>query len=69
MKFSFFFAVICDCLTSLPMRGEWIEIEAEAKLQELREQSLPMRGEWIEIILFIYCKFYISVSPHAGRVD
>ena len=34
---------------SLPMRGEWIEIDL--RLQSGRTPlSLPMRGEWIEIL-------------------
>ena len=44
----FFFSKSCVRLLSLPMRGEWIEIDEE--LEKLRRAgSLPMRGEWIEI--------------------
>jgi len=31
--------------------------------------SLPMRGEWIEIRRYSRRIRWISVSPHAGRVD
>ena len=35
---------------SLPMRGEWIEINALTFMSN-KYKSLPMRGEWIEIFL------------------
>ena len=34
--------------TSLPMRGEWIEISTVSPISRT-PLSLPMRGEWIEI--------------------
>ena len=34
--------------TSLPMRGEWIEMAALTGVNRVAP-SLPMRGEWIEI--------------------
>ena len=34
---------------SLPMRGEWIEIQSMLTRWVL-DTSLPMRGEWIEIL-------------------
>ena len=33
---------------SLPMQGEWIEINIDILLDEYNK-SLPMQGEWIEI--------------------
>ena len=35
-------------MASLPMRGEWIEIDRSGT-RPAAAQSLPMRGEWIEI--------------------
>ena len=35
--------------TSLPMRGEWIEISGGFVFSPEASWSLPMRGEWIEI--------------------
>ena len=44
----FFSSKSCVRLLSLPMRGEWIEINCViAKPANI--SSLPMRGEWIEI--------------------
>ena len=53
---------------SLPMRGEWIEIDA-GFVYRGRIESLPMRGEWIEIHVGHAVRVGDCVSPHAGRVD
>ena len=45
----FFSSKSCVRLLSLPMRGEWIEIQEYGNLKQLTVRSLPMRGEWIEI--------------------
>ena len=37
-----------DGTKSLPMRGEWIEMEGNSTDYD-KIRSLPMRGEWIEI--------------------
>jgi len=37
-----------DGTVSLPMRGAWIEMVLNTKMQEVG-LSLPMRGAWIEI--------------------
>ena len=66
----FFSSKSCVRLLSLPMRGEWIEIQpfAGEKLP-VGFRSLPMRGEWIEIAPCPDGNHGGVVSPHAGRVD
>ena len=58
-------------ISSLPMRGEWIEMALGIPLDPPPEEvSLPMRGEWIEIPSFgAGGPLAHGVSPHAGRVD
>ena len=48
---------------SLPMRGEWIEINIDILLDEYNK-SLPMRGEWIEISARLHeNEAVLSLSP------
>ena len=44
----FFSSKSCVRLLSLPMRGEWIEINSR-RSRGSSIRSLPMRGEWIEM--------------------
>ena len=46
----FFSSKSCVRLLSLPMRGEWIEIDYEGLYGIRLFWSLPMRGEWIEMM-------------------
>ena len=41
--------LIGERVTSLPVRGEWIEIGFFGDLKVQLGKSLPVRGEWIEI--------------------
>ena len=64
----FFSSKSCVRLLSLPMRGEWIEMQLLLVYIPLF-MSLPMRGEWIEIACASATHEEHVVSPHAGRVD
>ena len=65
----FFSSKSCVRLLSLPMRGEWIEIQC-VSYGSHPSGSLPMRGEWIEMDdVFRQVAPQVRVSPHAGRVD
>ena len=61
--------LIGERVTSLPVRGEWIEIGFFGDLKVQLGKSLPVRGEWIEIPLTRLCKLWHRVSPREGRVD
>ena len=55
---------------SLPVRGAWIEIEAESSEVILMFLSLPVRGAWIEMYNpQAVQRFAQSVAPRAGSVD
>ena len=65
----FFSSKSCVRLLSLPMRGEWIEINTYWWTVRDAATSLPMRGEWIEMVTVSAMRIWRAVSPHAGRVD
>ena len=53
---------------SLPVWGEWIEIESGSGISS-DETSLPVWGEWIEISIITAATVFSWVSPRVGRVD
>ena len=55
-------------MMSLPVWGEWIEIQASRALMKASE-SLPVWGEWIEIGKRQLARRNHPVSPRVGRVD
>ena len=54
---------------SLPVRGEWIEINDVLRRLWRGDWSLPVRGEWIEISIGEFSGLAKNVSPREGRVD
>ena len=53
---------------SLPMRGEWIEIQNRKRINSWKE-SLPMRGEWIEMPnsrVVVPCPLRLSPCGESG---
>ena len=60
----------CGCpLTSLPVRGAWIEIVKRKRRRLRRSPSLPVRGAWIEIAIAGTTCWSPPVAPRAGSVD
>ena len=55
-------------ISSLPMRGAWIETRLN-RPQTGCYLSLPMRGAWIETVLMLCGGLPLLVAPHAGGVD
>ena len=60
--------ILCVYLLSLPVRGDWIEID-KFGFNMWRTTSLPVRGAWIEIVLDSSGKATIVVAPCEGSVD
>ena len=55
---------------SLPVWGEWIEMDDFGRVVETYNGSLPVWGEWIEMTApFPYWRDAVRVSPRVGRVD
>ena len=55
-------------VTSLPVRGAWIEIYYIAPMATSCT-SLPVRGAWIEISVAADDCELVGVAPRAGSVD
>ena len=56
-------------ITSLPLRGAWIEIPHYAFAPSTRRPSLPLRGAWIEMSSSGGAFVKGLVAPLAGGVD
>ena len=57
-------------VTSLPVRGAWIEILGRRPRDSPRPSSLPVRGAWIEMLTRrSFCRQTATVAPRAGSVD
>ena len=56
-------------ITSLPVRGAWIEISHSFNALNTLFSSLPVRGAWIEILYTELEKVGWKVAPCEGSVD
>ena len=56
-------------ITSLPVRGAWIEMPLSFTREPGLRASLPVRGAWIEIQLYCEILDHTRVAPRAGSVD
>ena len=56
------------CLTSLPVRGAWVEMTVSIWKPKTRKKSLPVRGAWVEIANFLRNEKRRTVAPRAGSV-
>ena len=58
----------CYFALSLPVRGAWVEMRAEAQAGFPGTASLPVRGAWVEMATRSVLRYCVIVAPRAGSV-